>query len=157
MNILAVDASSSCSGVVLFIKKAPVKIEHHVSNKKDDLGKRLSDFGRFLHVVKGKTRLDYVAILKASMSRNMNTVRMIAYFESVALTKAGEWSTPTYIINDKSARKKALGNGAFTKEEAYDILKDDYYLSKFNEGGSDESDALTAGFALIADLGLAHG
>lgn len=153
MNILAVDAASTRSGIALFINGKVHLTAHHNSNKKLLLSERLTEFGRFLNICKSRTKLDYVAILKASMSRNMNTVRMIAYFESVAIAKAGEWNVMPYIINDKSARKRGLGSGKLTKQEAYDKLKVEYKLPIFKDGGADEADAITAGLACLEENG----
>jgi len=151
VNILAVDPSSTRSGTALFIDDRVVQIGHHMSDKKNPLEVRLRVWGHWLNGFRAKTRVDYVAILKASMSRNINTVRMIAYFEATALYMAGQWNAEAYLINDKSARKKAFDNGALTKEEVYDILSIEYTLNDFKAGGSDESDAITAGLACLED------
>jgi len=149
MNVLSVDPSSSTSGIALFINSELRMVAHHNSNKKLSLDKRLIEFGAFLRSIRGKSKLDYVSILKATHQRNTNTIRMIAFFEAVAMMKCAEWGATLYHINDSSARKLGLGKGNLTKEECYNKVVGIHKLSKFSDGGSDESDAVVCGLACI--------
>lgn len=143
---LAVDSSSTCSGVVLFKDKTPVSIQHHVSDKKKPLNERLLAFGKFLQSVKAKNKLECVIYELDSVRQNMNTIRMLSYFEGVCLYKAAEWNTPAKFYRPSTARKLGLGNGSLSKQDAYDIIIKTYPVKN-----DDESDAIVLGKAYLND------
>lgn len=76
---------------------------------------------------------------------------MVSYFEAVPLYLGGMWHVPTRLIEVTSARYKALGKGNLKKEEVYDMLKFRYNLDKYDNGGSDEADAIIVGLAALKD------
>jgi len=123
------------------------EIHFFKSNKKDDLGRRLYDWGEFLRSIKAKRKIECVAVEKDSVNRNLNTIRMLSYFESVALTKAGEWGAETLLLTPATIRKHALGNGSLRKEEVYDKYKKKYKLRAYADGGNDQADAIACGLA----------
>lgn len=147
MNIIGIDSSSTKSGIS-FVKDGKVTEVHlFQSNKKDDLGKRLYDWGEFLRSVKAKRKVNLVAVEKDSVNRNLNTVRMLSYFESIALLKAGEWDADTLLLAPSTARKHALGKGNIKKEGVYEAYKKQFKLRDFKDGGSDQADAIAIGIA----------
>jgi Holliday junction resolvasome RuvABC endonuclease subunit len=75
--------------------------------------------------------------------RNMNTVRKIAYFESVCLYKAGEWNTPSMLIKTSTARKQAWGNGSLDKPDVYKLVSKLVQLAEPKKGGFDQADSYT--------------
>jgi Holliday junction resolvasome RuvABC endonuclease subunit len=145
--ILGIDSSSTQSGVSVVKDGKVTEVHLFRSNKKDDLGKRLYDWGEFLRSVKAKRKVECVAVEKDSVNRNLNTIRMLSYFESVALTKAGEWGADTLLLQPSTARKHALGNGGLKKEQVYDKYKKKYKLRPYGDGGNDQSDAICVGLA----------
>lgn len=151
MNILSVDPSSTRSGVALIIDDVLNKVDHFTVDKTLDLGRRLYLFGQFLTKFRAKTKLDVVAVERMAVRRNLKTVRMVSYFESCPLYMAGMWNVPTRLIEVTSARSKALGNGHLSKQEVYDLLKYRYSLSEFDNGGSDEADAVVVGLAALKE------
>ena len=152
-TVLGVDPSSTCCGVSIVKNGSPTHISHFVSNKKLDLGRRIWEFGNYLRSVRAKQKIDLIAVEEVSKSRNLNTVRKIAYFESVALAKAGEWNIPTLLLSPKTARKHGVGNGSLSKEQTFAIMSKKY---DFCEGkyALDECDSLVIA---LAGYKLKHG
>lgn len=147
MNIIGVDPSSSKCGVC-FVKDGKVTdIGFFRSDTKDDLGKRIFDWYRYLRSFKAKRKVDCVAVEEDSVNRNLNTIRKISYFESGALLSAGEWGSKSLLIKPNTARKQALGNGALKKEEVYEIYRKEFKLRDEKDGGNDQSDAICIGLA----------
>jgi Holliday junction resolvasome RuvABC endonuclease subunit len=147
IRVLGVDASSTSAGVAIIEDGVPVRVDVHKSNKKLDLGRRLYEWGLFLVQFRARQKIDLVATEKVTKQRNMNTVRMLAYFEAVALQKAGEWNVPTLRLEVKTIRKQAFGHGGASKEQIYIKYANILNLSPFEKGGNDMSDACAAGVA----------
>jgi Holliday junction resolvasome RuvABC endonuclease subunit len=146
--VLGIDPSSTCCGFAVVKDGEVVEYGHHASNKKNDLGRRIWDFGQFLARVKSKRKFSLVAVEEDSVNRNMNTIRKLAYFESAALSKAGSWGVPTLLLKPNSARKLAFGpgNGNLSKDQVFSILSDRGF--EFDDKyGKDESDAITIALA----------
>lgn len=153
--ILGLDTSSTRTGITLLKGDFPVLIEIFESNKKDSLGKRLRDFGKYLQSIKKslpKGSLKAIGVERDSVSRNLNTIRMLSYFEAVVLMKANEWGVPAIQYAPSSARKKALGKGNIKKEEVYNFYADKYDLLPYEKGGSDQADSLCLAEATKYDL-----
>jgi Holliday junction resolvasome RuvABC endonuclease subunit len=90
--------------------------------------------------------VDLVVIEKVSKSRNLNTVRLLAYFEAAALLVAQKHSTEIYHISPKTARAKGFGNGTLSKQAIYMMAKKkykDFDFLEYEKGGNDQSDAVT--------------
>ncbi len=152
MNIIGIDSSSTKCGVC-FVKDGEVtEVSLFKSNKKDDLGKRLYDWGEYLRRFKAKRKIDCVAVEKDSVNRNLQTIRMLSYFESTALYLAGQWGADTLQLAPSTARKHALGNGSLTKEQVYEKYKKKYKLRGYKDGGNDQSDAICIGLAAFRML-----
>lgn len=148
MRIIGIDSSSTRCGIVYLKDEEVQNIELFVSNKKEDIGLRLHNWGVFLQRFKAKRKVDCIAVEKDSVNRNLNTIRMLSYFESVALAKAGEWRADTLLLTPLTARKQALGSGTFTKEDVYDYYKKRYKITEeYGKGGNDKTDALCVAFA----------
>ena len=147
--VVGVDPSSTRSGVALLKNGEVIWHGHHESDKKLDIGERLYDFGIYLHRKRAKRKITALGVEKDSVNRNMNTVRMLSYFESAALSFAGELGAQTFSFTPNSARKLALGkgNGNLKKQQVYDIMCKEYDLPEYDSGGSDESDAIVIGKA----------
>lgn len=146
-NIISIDPSSTCTGVA-FLKNGEVQeFAHWNKNKKASLNANLYDYSLFLRRFRAKRKIDIVASEEVSHSRNVNTIRKIAYFESIGLLLAGEWKAKIMLFKPASHRKLALGNGNFTKEFCYNKLSKTYRFSAYDAGGNDESDAVSVGLA----------
>lgn len=146
-RVLGVDASSSSAGVAIIEDGIPVRVDVHKSNKKLDLGVRLYEWGAFLDRFRAKQKIHLVATEKVTKQRNLQTVRMLAYFEAVAMQKAGQWKVPVLQLEVKTIRKHAFGNGAAGKEQIYQKYAKMIQLSPYDKGGNDMSDACAAGVA----------
>lgn len=81
-----------------------------------------------------------------SVSRNMNTVRVVSYFEGLSLFKSAEWGCYTLSLRPYEIRKKAFGK-ALSKQQVYDKLSKGYKLLPYDEGGNDQSDSIAAAIA----------
>lgn len=141
---LGLDSASKVSGICLLKDDKPIEITHYASNTKLSLPQRLLDFQKHIG---SYFPVDYLAIEKVSVRRNLNTVRKLAYFESAAILVAAKFKTPVFQFSPSVARKIALGNGKLTKEEIYNLYSKEYNLSPFKKGGHDESDAICLAFA----------
>lgn len=81
-----------------------------------------------------------------SVSRNLNTVRVVSYFEGLSLYKGAEWGAQTLSLRPTEIRQQAFGK-VISKQQVYDKLKKRYKLLPYDEGGNDESDAIAAALA----------
>lgn len=153
MIILSCDPSSTISGICILQDDQPIYIGHFSSNKKEDIGTRLYNFGEHLQKIKNKNKFDLVVVELMAMARNTGTARILSYFAAIPLLKAGQWNVPTKEIRTTSARKSVLGKGNLTKLEVYQQLSVQYSLSEYNSGGSDESDALLLGLCAYKEYG----
>lgn len=72
-----------------------------------------------------------------AVTRNMDTVRKIAYFEAACMMASSWFEIPVRQVRVTSARLKILGKGNLKKEQTQEILEHGY-----GELTLDESDAL---------------
>lgn len=147
ITILAVDPSSTCCGVALLRDGVVERVSHWNKNKKLDLGRNLHNYTLFLRRFRAKQQIDWIATEEISHSRNVNTIRKIAYYESQALRLAGEWRAKIMLLKVVQARKLVFGNGSFSKPWVYNKLSKKYKLPPYEKGGNDESDAIVIGLA----------
>lgn len=147
LNIISIDPSSSCSGVAFITDGEVVEHSHWEKDKKADLGANLYSYSLFLKRFRAKRKVNWIASEEVSHSRNVNTIRKIAYFESVGLLLGGEWKAEILLLKVKTHRRLAFGNGSFTKEWCYNELSKKYKFPPYDSGGNDESDAISVGLA----------
>lgn len=146
-RVLGIDASSSSAGAAIIEDGIPVQVDVHISNKKLDLGERLINWGRFLNVFRAKRKLHLVSVERVGKQRNLNTVRMLAYFEAAAMMKAGEWGVPVLQLSVPTIRKQAMGDGKATKAQVYQYFSNVIPVSPWKKGGDDMTDACAVGVA----------
>lgn len=144
MKVQGYDPSSTLSAyanavdgdlVGLGIWKPPKK-----SSKNDHLLNHFAWVGRNLDLFKP----DVVAYLEVKSARNMNTVRILAYWEASIVIQARKRSIIVLKASDVQARDIVLGNSRADKEEALRELKRRYPQigwSASNAGGLDQADA----------------
>lgn len=148
MLILGIDSASSTSGFCLLEDREIKHISHWESDCKLTLPERLIEFKT---QVTSFFPVDGIGIEKVSVRRNLNTVRMLAYFEASAMMAAGEWGVPVIQYGPTQARTKAFTK-ALSKEQVYDKVSKLHKLAPFKKGGSDESDSYTVALAASKDL-----
>lgn len=141
MNIIGIDPSSSKSGVSLIKNGKITEVSCWFRTKKLDHSQNLKLFGEFLDRFKGRRKIDVVAVEEMSVSRNVTTVRVVSYFEGLALLKAAEWNAKALSLKPSQARKKAFGSD-IGKEKAYKQMKKQFKLLPYDSGGNDMSDAM---------------
>jgi len=150
--VLGLDTSSSKSGIAIVNEKYDLEhLELWTKDKKKDHYANLLDFHNYVSKL---FPVDLVVVEKVSKSRNLNTVRLLAYFEAACLLAAQRNSTEIYHISPKTARSKGFGNGKLDKEAIYLMAKKKYPKAKFPEykkGGNDLSDAVC-----LARAGVKH-
>ena len=149
--VLGLDTSSSKAGIALIDNKNKlVELDLWKKDKKKNHYENLLDFhpyvGRLLPV-------DLVVIEKVSKSRNLNTVRLLAYFEAACLLAAQKHGTEILHISPVTARKNGFGNGKLTKEAIYTMANKKYGpLLPYDKGGNDQSDSLCLARAGVSYL-----
>lgn len=143
-QILGLDTSSSKAGIALIDDEYNLKhLDLWKKNKKKDHYENLLDW--YSHV-ESLMPVDLVAIEKVSKSRNLNTVRLLAYFEAAALLVAQRHDVEIYHVSPMTARAKGFGNGKLSKEAIYLMAQKEYKDFEFlpyEKGGNDMSDAVT--------------
>lgn len=148
--VLGLDTSSSKAGIALIDgKNKLIELDLWKKDKKKNHYENLLDF----HTYVGKLLpVDLVVIEKVSKSRNLNTVRLLAYFEAACLLAAQKHGTEILHISPVTARKKGFGNGKLSKEAIYTMANKKYGpLLEYDKGGNDQSDAIT-----LARAGVKH-
>ena len=139
--VLGLDTSSSKAGIALLDDKYKLKkLDLWKKDKKKDHYANLLDFhnyvGKFLPV-------DLVVVEKVSKSRNLNTVRLLAYFEAACLLAAQKHGIEILHISPKTARKNGFGSGSLSKDAIYMMANKKYGpLLEYEKGGNDQSDSL---------------
>ena len=148
--VLGLDTSSSKAGIALLDGKYKLKqLDLWKKDKKKNHYENLLDF----HIYVGRLMpVDLVVIEKVSKSRNLNTVRLLAYFEAACLLAAQKHNVEILHISPKTARKDGFGNGNLHKEAVYAMANKKYGpLLDYEKGGNDESDAIC-----LARAGVKH-
>lgn len=138
--VLGLDTSSSKAGIVLLDGKFKLKkLDLWTKDKKKDHYANLLDFHTYIGTL---MPVDLVVIEKVSKSRNLNTVRLLAYFEAACLLAAQKHNVEILHISPKTARKHGFGNGMMHKEVVYRMASKKYGpLLEYDKGGNDQSDA----------------
>ena len=106
IKVLGIDSASKRSGFALYKDRRLNKLAVFDSNESLSLGGRLIEFQQ---QVKDFMPCDLVVIEKVSKSRNLNTVRMLAYFEAAAIIEAEKAGAK---VAKRARRTKAEGHSA---------------------------------------------
>ena len=151
--ILGLDTSSTKSGIALLNGNKTIKtLDLWKKDKKKEKYQNLHDWYEFVQTL---FPVDLVVIEKVSKSRNLNTVRLLAYHEAAVLLAAEKWGIEILHISPMTARKQGLGNGRLKKEAVYSMVKHKYKNKNFLEydkGGNDQTDAVVLALAGIKHL-----
>jgi Holliday junction resolvasome RuvABC endonuclease subunit len=151
--ILGLDTSSTKSGIALLNGNKTIKtLDLWKKDKKKTPYQNLHDWYEFVQTL---FPVDLVVIEKVSKSRNLNTVRLLAYHEAAVLLAAEKWGIEILHISPMTARKQGLNNGRLKKEAVYSMVKHKYKKQKFLEyekGGNDQTDAVCLALAGIKYL-----
>jgi Holliday junction resolvasome RuvABC endonuclease subunit len=151
--ILGLDTSSTKSGIALLNERKTLKsLDLWKKDKKKTAYENLLDWQNYVETL---FPVDLVVIEKVSKSRNLNTVRLLAYHEAAVLLSAQKWGIEILHISPMTARKQGLGNGRLKKEAIYTMVKSKYKKKKFLEfdkGGNDQTDAVTLALAGVQYL-----
>ncbi len=139
--VLGCDTSSSKAGIALLDGNYKLRqLDLWTKNKKKDHYANLLDFHNYIGTL---MPVDLVVIEKVSKSRNLNTVRLLAYFEAACLLVAQKHNIEIMHISPKTARKEGFGNGSLHKEVIYKMASKKYGpLLEYDKGGNDQSDAI---------------
>jgi Holliday junction resolvasome RuvABC endonuclease subunit len=151
--ILGLDTSSTKSGIALIDeKKNLLKLDLWKKNKKASMYENLVEWQSY---VEAFFPVDLVVIEKVSKSRNLNTVRLLAYHEAAVLISAQKWNIEILHISPMTARKQGLNNGKLKKEAVFSMItrkyKDQEFL-EFDKGGNDQTDAVCLSLAGVNHL-----
>ena len=151
--ILGLDTSSTKSGIALLDNKKKIKsLDLWKKNNKKTAYENLLDWQIYVETL---FPVDLVVVEKVSKSRNLNTVRLLAYHEAAVLLSAQKWGIEILHISPMTARKQGLGNGRLKKEAIYAMINTKYkkeIFLEFDKGGNDQTDAVTLALAGISYL-----
>jgi Holliday junction resolvasome RuvABC endonuclease subunit len=148
MLVLGIDSASSKTGFCLLEDREIIHISNWDSDTSLSLPERLYEFSV---QVASFFPVDGIGLEMVAVRRNLNTVRMLAYFEASAMLVAGQWGIPVFQYRPTDARTKAFKK-ALSKEQVYKKVKKLHKLSPYEKGGNDESDAYTVALACSKDL-----
>lgn len=84
---------------------------------------RLAATGDWLIQLLADLNVKRAVVEEVSVSHNMDTVRKIAYFESVCMLSCAMLKLPVLSVKTTSARKAVLGKGNLKKEQAHPMLE----------------------------------
>lgn len=121
MRVLGVDPASRACGLAMVQDGELMSKATWKRDDKQTLRDALTDFYHFIDRFCSK-KPDVVTVEKVSVSWNLNTIRLIAYFESVAMLWGGRHMADVVQMNPSTARKRVLSKGNATKEQAQAML-----------------------------------
>lgn len=151
--ILGLDTSSTKSGIALLNEKREIKnLDLWKKDKKKNPYENLHDWYEYVQTL---FPVDLVVIERVSKTRNLNTVRLLAYHEAAVLLAAQKWDIEILHISPMTARKQGLNNGKLKKEAVYTMVKHKYKNENFleyNKGGNDQTDAVCLALAGVKYL-----
>ena len=150
MRVLGVDSSSSLSGCALAVDGELVELAKWKPPKKVSKNDSLLDWFVFVGQRMQEWNPDIVGYEIVRSSRNMNTVRILAYWESAVVVNARMRRKIVQSVSVKQAREIVFSDGKIEKEEVLATLRARYprlSWSASNAGGLDEADAGTVALA----------
>lgn len=154
MKILGADISSTSTGISLLDNDELTASDIWTPiNKNSPHPERIFEFAQWFGDKLHKYKPDKVAVSSTSFSRNVNTTRVLARYEGVAIFKATMYSAEVVDLKDSAARKMVLSKGNLSKEDSYNevrLLVPNYQFLPFEKGGNDQTDAWV--FARAASL-----
>jgi len=149
---LGVDPASKKAGLAVVDRRYDkiLSTEQFVSDPKAGHPQNMLDFWQrvgFLIVRHGVT---HVGVERVHVSYNLNSVRLIAYFEAAAMMAGQAANCQVEQIVVTSARKRVLGSGKLKKADAIQQLKRKYIVRQHNLTGlsDDEWDAVLMALAV---------
>lgn len=146
MITMGIDCASKKTGIAILSKDKLLYSELHESglpaNASDkELAKALSLLRSKLIRLSRKYKPEKIVVELTGVTRNANTMRLIAYFEAMAILAARETGADIERIRTTSVRKKVFGYGNIDKQ---DVVRK--VVKKYGELSEDESEAIV--FAL---------
>lgn len=111
---------------------------------------RLDDYFTWLMSWLTFNKPDLACIEFLSVERNAQTTRVVSHYQAASVIACKRKGLVVVEARATSARKAVLGNGALSKQAAFDIIKKRYpeiLLGRFDKGGGDKSDALILALA----------
>lgn len=149
MIVMGVDCASKASGVAI-MKRDRLLYSHQY---KTNLGPNATDaqitqasglFKTYLVGLIGKHKVGRVVVELTGVTRNANTMRLLAYFEAATMLAAYDGCAEIERIRTKSVRKRVLGDGSIDKTTVINIIR-----GKYGELSEDEAEAVV--FALYGN------
>lgn len=150
MIIIGIDPASRNCGIAVVNGADLLYSEQYKTGLKtgysdQDLALELFIFFKVICSLIEEYNPNMLIIENTSVQRNLNTVKMLAFFEASAMMAGAVSSILCKRVRTKTARKEVCGRGNIPKEEAIQFIKDKYNRQDF---GDDESEAII--FALCA-------
>jgi Holliday junction resolvasome RuvABC endonuclease subunit len=150
MRVQGYDPSSSLSGVCNVVDGAPVEVDlwrpPKKSSKDDCLLSHFAWVGRQMDLFKP----DLVGFEQVMSTRNMRTVRILAYWEASIVIQARKRRIIVQPVAVKQARDIVMGDGRMEKEEVLRQLRvryPDLGWRASNVGGLDQADSAVVALA----------
>lgn len=141
MNVLGIDPSSTSSGNALLELGDDGELNECVAIETffpkpidirdfDGLARNLAEYSVWLSDFVGlyglEGKLDLVVIERVHVTQNLDTVRKIAYYETIGMQYAASWEVPLLCVAASSARKHVLSKGNISKEQAHEEVLASY-------------------------------
>lgn len=144
MKVQGYDPSSSLAAWANGVEAELVEVGKWTPPKKSSKNDQLLNWFATVGIQMDVFKPDIVAYLQVKSARNMNTVRVLSYWEAAIVIQARKRGIIVVAGSDVQARDIVLGNAKATKEEALAELKKRYPQigwSASNAGGLDQADA----------------
>lgn len=142
--MLGVDPASSLAGFAVADAEDLVALSHWKPVGKGSKNDHLLDFFTVCGSMMDAFKPDIVGYEQVQSSRNMNTVRVLARWESAVIIQARARRIVVQPVRVKQAREVVFSDGAIEKEEVLRRLRvryPDLGWLKSNSGGLDQADA----------------
>lgn len=145
-RVLGIDPASRQAGLAVvegdvLLYSEQITLAPHQNS--DELAESLAIFARRVDLAIKAWQPSLIVVEHTTVFRNLNTTKLLTYYEAVALLAAAKHNILVERARTKQARKAVVGNGSMPKEQVVEWVCYKYD-SKFKE---DEAEAIV--FALF--------
>lgn len=126
---MGVDPGSKNAGVAILQDDKLIhfaRLDFKTNSTSQGFAKELNNFYNYTNQLVRLYKPDIIVVEHTSVNNNLNTTKVLSYFEAIVLAVAGANNTTVERIRTTSARKRVLGKGNIVKKEAIKIINEKY-------------------------------
>jgi Holliday junction resolvasome RuvABC endonuclease subunit len=153
-RIMGIDCSSKVSGFAISFDDEVMFCDEFTSDADREVELNMADFYEFSIGMIEKLKPALVVIEELNVNLNLDTIRKIVRFQSMAMLATVHTGIPSTRLPVTSARKVVLGHGNISKEDAASLMRARYRTLR--RSTLDECDAAVLALAgpYVVDMSL---